>query len=98
MTALNIVRDSIFGYIAWTGIHWLTSNLYVQSCTPVGWMGFLQTFYNSQSIFCNSMRWLSQTSGQNMDGAFVVLTSWCVARIASSKVSPLVRTLNPVSQ
>ena len=82
MSPSNILKEGIFGFIAWTGIHWGISNLYVRVCTPMSGLGFLQTLYLSQSGYCNAFRWAHHTSASAMDQTFSIILAWSMLRLS----------------
>ena len=87
MSPISILKDGLIAYVSWTGIHWLTSNLYVKICTPLSGIGFIQTFYLSQSSYCNAFRWVNNITASAMDGAFSIVLTWSVYRLASYSVN-----------
>ena len=82
MNSVRIVKESLLGYVAWTGVHWVVSNMYVKMCTPYSGWGLVQTLYLSQSPGCNMFRWASHISANTMDQAFTLSASWCLLRLS----------------
>lgn len=79
----SILREAVMGYMGWTCLHWLASNSYAKFCTPCTGWGFLQTFYLTQSSYCNVARWFHTTTAEIMTHTTSVMATWAIGRIAS---------------
>ena len=82
---LSIGLWTILCFIVLHTIFWTIEQIHYSYCTPCGFHGFLQSFFTSRSIICNSLRtvsiFASDASANSICFLISLIGSYAITRI-----------------
>lgn len=82
-TATNATAKMIYMYVIWSVLHYLSSNLYVELCTPKTLVGFLTSPFFVPTPHCTALRWISYNGAMVIQNMWYVIGAWCVGQAVS---------------
>ena len=84
-SASNIVLiayDASKIYLLWAFLHFCASQLYVPTCSPYSFWGFIITPILAVTPQCKALRWVISTGGSTMETMWVILGVWLCSKIS----------------
>lgn len=72
----------VFGiYIVWIVLHFISSHLYVQYCTPNTIIGFVSSPIVSPLPHCQAFRWIIYNGGNSIMNMWIILGLWLMKHL-----------------
>ena len=72
-------------YIAWIGIHYAASHMYVEFCVPKSVWGFLLSPFLTSTTYCSALRWAIQNGANEIQSMWLLLGTWISLRLLFQK-------------
>jgi hypothetical protein len=72
-------------YIAWIGIHYAASHMYVEFCVPQSVWGFLLSPFLTSTTYCSALRWAIQNGANEIQSMWLLLGTWISLRLLFQK-------------
>lgn len=72
-------------YFIWICIHFITTHLYSQFCTPYSVQGFLMSPFLTASPQCNALRWGIDQGALSINNMWLVIGAWFLSKLAIKK-------------
>jgi hypothetical protein len=79
---LLIAYDASKIYLLWAFLHFCASQLYVPTCSPYSFWGFIITPILAVTPQCKALRWVISTGGSTMETMWVILGVWLCSKIS----------------
>jgi len=77
-----VVYDASKIYLLWAFLHFCASQLYVPTCSPYSFWGFIITPILAVTPQCKALRWVISTGGSTMETMWVILGVWLCSKIS----------------
>ena len=73
-------------YFMWIFIHFVTSHLYSQFCTPYSVQGFFMSPFLTASPQCNALRWGIEQGAVTINNMWLLVGAWLVAKVSIKQI------------
>ena len=80
---IRIVVEVCGIYLFWIVMHFAAANMYVEFCTHMSLIGFLQSPFLVTAPHCVAIRWVITTGGNVITQMWCVLGTWVIGKIFS---------------
>ena len=77
----NFIQTPITLYIMWIILHYISSYLYIELCTPPTLSGFLLSPIIAPSPHCTAIRWILYTGGNIITNMWIMIGGWIIHKI-----------------
>jgi len=64
---MNAIFNGVLFYVMWVGLHFASTHLYSQMCTPWSLQGILLSPLMAPSPHCVALRWAINTGGDTIN-------------------------------
>ena len=81
-TVVWLVYDASKIYLLWVLLHFTASQIYVPTCSPFSFWGFIITPILAATPQCKALRWVITTGGSTMETMWVILGVWLCSQIS----------------
>ena len=88
MFSLEISKEDIFKYVKftvpyfiWILLHFVSSHVYAQYCTPKTVMGYLLSPLTVTTPHCKALRWIIYHGGNTVENMWVLLGIWLCSKL-----------------
>ena len=73
-----LVPTVVYVYTAFILLHYISTHLYTNLCTPLNIYGFIKTPFTITLPHCQGLRWIIYNSGEKIINMWLLLGAWFI--------------------